>query len=125
MNYYEPQVQLLKRTHMDGPDEYFLHAITNTERSSSIAMGHSPIPTQLNGDGALEINLIFVSDMERVDLNILTPVVHTLRIGPLPTDETDIPIVVNIMEGARSGDEPKGSVTVLSINAAEVERPLV
>lgn len=125
MNLYQPQIQLLKRTHMDGPDEYFLHAITNTEQTSSVAMGHAPISNQLNANGALEIHLIYASDMDRVDLNLVTPVVHTLRIGALPSDEDDLPIEVSIIESARNNTEPKGTVTVRTSDAKELERPLV
>jgi len=71
-----------------------------------------------------EINLSIAIDMELPDFRLPTPVVHTIRIGALPSEEDPIDITVNIMEIERGDDKPKGSTTVSSASADEEDRPI-
>lgn len=126
MNYFEVQVNLLKETHMDQPDKYFLHVTTMTDQTNYIAMGHEPIPTTLNSEGVLPINLKYGIDPNLECLCIATPIVHTLDMGALPASEVDFAIDVNIIDSvSTAGDPPKGKTTVRSSDAKEIERPFI
>lgn len=56
MKLFQPQVQLIRRNHVDAPDSYFLHAVTFCDRTSYRASGHAPLPAALdeNGDYVVE-----------------------------------------------------------------------
>ena len=126
MNYFEPQVTLLKETHMDQPDNYFLHVTTMMDQSNLVAMGHDPIPTQLNSEGVFPIMLKYGVDPNLQNLSVDTPIVHTIELGPLPTEPTDFIIDIGIIDHVRTeGDGPKGKSTVRSVEAGEIERPFV
>jgi len=125
MNYFEPQATLLKETHMDQPDKYFLHVTTLMDQSNYVTMGYDPIPTELNSDGVLPITLKYGIDPNLQCLCVDTPIVHTIEIGALPTDVLDFPIEVIIDYVSADGDKPKGKTTVRSVKASEIERPFI
>ncbi len=126
MNYFEPQVSLLKETHMDQADKYFLHVTTMMDQSNYIAMGHDPIPSELNAEGVLPINLKYGIDPNLECLCIATPIVHTIDLGPLPTGAVDFDIDVSIVDNVvTAGTEPKGKTTVRSSDVKEIERPMI
>ncbi len=126
MNYFEPQATLLKETHMDQPDKYFLHVTTMMDQSNYVAMGHDPIPTELNSEGVLSISLKYGIDPNLQSLCVDTPIVHTIEIGALAFGVSDFIIDVNIIDYASlAGDKPKGKTTVRSVKASEIERPFI
>lgn len=127
MNYFEPQVTLLKEIHMDQPDKYFLHVTTMVDQSNYIAMGHDPIPSGLNDEGILPINLKYGIDPNLECLCIATPIVHILEMGPLPSNLIDFAIDVSIDDNLTltdSSTKPKGKTTVRSSDAKQIERPI-
>ncbi len=124
MNYFEPQVSLLKETHMDQADKYFLHVTTMLDQSNYIAMGHDPIPSQLNADGILPININYGIDPNLECLCIATPIVHTIDLGTLPPG--DFAIDVTIIDSVLASDKkPKGKTTVRASDSKEIERPII
>ena len=126
MNYFEPQVTLLKETHMDQPDQHFLHVTTLMDQSNYIAMGNDPIPTELNSEGVLPITLKYGIDPNLQCLCVDTPIVHTIENGALAFGGLDFIIEVEIVDQIlTSGDKPKGKTTVRPADIKEISRPFM
>ena len=113
---------------MDQPDKHFLHVTTMTDQSNYIAMGHEPVPTQLNSEGVLPITLKYGIDPNFENLCVDTPIVHTINLGALAFEATDFSIDINIIDPISTqgdDDKPKGKTTVRPVDAQEIERPMV
>lgn len=83
MKLLKPQVQLVRKTHIDQEDEFSLHAITYLPKTNYKADGYD-IANQLDSDGVLPIALYISKDESIPEFHYLTPVVHTFEIGVLP-----------------------------------------
>ena len=120
MKLYQPQVQLAKRVHIDGPNEYWLHSVIFCDQTRYIAAGHAPVPTEPDANRVLPVTLFIAQDLERPDLNFLTPVVHSIYLGRF---DLDILVQVTAKEVSR-GTSNGGSTTVSSTSASEKDKPI-
>ncbi|MEO1626892.1 MAG: hypothetical protein AAFV25_17190 [Bacteroidota bacterium] len=107
-------------------DQYYLHAITHTNRTDYRANGHAPVPSVLTDDGVLEIELYIQKDNNVLEFGFPTPVVHTISLNAPPFDGQSPPrISVNV--SLEASGEPKkkiGESTTSNVRAAEDSRPL-
>lgn len=124
MKLYKPQVQLVRRTRIDEPDEYFLHAVTFCGRTSYRAGGHSPIPATVNADGLLAVELSIVQDPALPDFEYLTPVVHTIALGSPVAQGEELIVAVSLADGTSARATSNPTTTVSSMDADEDSRPI-
>lgn len=124
MKLYQPQVQLVKRTHMDAPDEYWLHAVTYCDKTYYRPAGHSPLPKTADDDGVFRIELRIAQDMELPEFYLLTPLAHTIYLGSLPFDGGDGLVEVSLKVLVRGDEKPAGTVTVSTSSADKESKPI-
>ena len=131
MKYFHPILHLLCRIHLDEPREYCLQAVTFCDRTQHRAQGHFELPHTLDENGFWCIDLKIGRDIELPDFESITPVVHTIELGPSPSESDDFDIKVNVILLNGSGREtnkkkpkPAGSSVVKSTDADEDSRPL-
>lgn len=83
MKFYKPQLQLAYRViaNEDGAfiNEYILHAVTFCRRTNFRADGYTVAPKVV--DNKLLVTLKLKQEPELPDLEYITPVVHTIRLG--------------------------------------------
>lgn len=128
MEYYQPQIHLFYKTVEDDSGSfvkhYSLHTITNCEITNFRAMGNNPLPSGLDDQNSFQIDLLIEQDFDLPHIFVDTPVVHTLDLGPLPSEEGDIKVNV-VLEGGRGvGSQIVGSKTVKPTDADEDSRPI-
>lgn len=122
MKLLKPQVQLVRKTHIDQEDEFSLHAITYLPKTNYKADGYE-IASQLDSDGVLPIALYISKDESIPELHYLTPIVHTLNMGVLPFSDGEGMIKVNlVVNGIRSG-EGAGTTHTTTADSDEEEKP--
>lgn len=135
MKFYKPQVQLVRRSIMDEPDQYFLHAVTFCPRTSFRADGHAPVAEAIAENGVLPVDLYIQQDAALPDFEYITPVVHTVELGSLPFEEEDGVIAVNVFVKKNDQvlertapptdpDDPDATSTVSPTEADEDDRPM-
>jgi len=109
MKLLKPQVQLVRKTHIDQEDEFSLHVITFLPKTNYKADGYD-VADQLDSDGILPISLYISKDESIPEFNYLTPVVHTFEIGALPFSDGDGMIRVDlVVTGARTTGSSGGT----------------
>ncbi len=125
MKLNKPQIQLVRRRMVDADDEFSLHAVTFFKQSNLRASGTYPIPTTLEDDGSLAVDLKVIEDPDIPYFEYLTPVVHTIELGVLPFANGDglIKIRTIVERLSRDGDDP-GEAKVMSSDADEDSRPI-
>ncbi|MCB0572548.1 MAG: hypothetical protein KDC66_22425 [Phaeodactylibacter sp.] len=126
MKLYKPQVQLVRRTNVDEPDDYFLHAVTFCGRTSYRADGHNTIPESIDENGVLAVELFLAQDAELPDYDYLTPIVHTIALGrPAAAGEAFV-VEVSLTDGGgnRASTDEGNTTTVSSMDADEDSRPI-
>ena len=118
MNLFNLTTQLVKQ---ELPEEYFLHVITHTNKTDYRANGYAPIPSSLDENGRLNIELYVMEEPQLPDFAYDTPVVHTLALGQLPFGggSGEINIIVTDGLGNKIGD-----TIVTTADADEVARPI-
>lgn len=131
MKLFEPQIKLIKEALWKAPDNFYLHAVTYCDHIHFLANGHDPIPTELDENGVWQIGLHILHDHQLPEFRCVTPVVHTIPLGPFPGGEGgDIEVSLFIDSGLRArGEEekPKTPVvktTVSTTDANEASRPI-
>lgn len=82
MNLYEPILTLVKVYTTSGY-EYYLHAITYFEGTNYISDGFDPIPSKPTSNGCQEILLKVSTSQEEINLNIISPICHTVPLGKI------------------------------------------
>ena len=130
MKLYKPQVQIVRRTNIGAPNEYFLHAVTFCDKSNYRAAGFE-LNTSLVEEGLLTVGLKIFQDVSIPEFNYLTPVVHTIELGPLafPDDDGIITAEAILSNGIRNINaatetDDKNTSTVSSTEADEAGRPI-
>lgn len=124
MKLLKPQVQLVKKTHIDQEDEFSLHAITYLPKTNYKADGYE-VANQLDGDGILPIALYISKDESIPEFNYLTPVAHTFDIGTLPfADGEGIVRVDLVVNGARTTGGSGGTHTSTA-DSDDDDRPII
>ncbi|MCB9291565.1 MAG: hypothetical protein H6559_00300 [Lewinellaceae bacterium] len=130
MKLYTPQVQLFRETVLDGPDEYYLHAVTFCGQTNLREGGYSLHSEDGNEKNALKIELFIREDPELPRMNSLTPVAHTISLGALPFEgegRIEAQVVLQTAGDTRDVDgkvTPKGANTTSTTAADEVDRPI-
>ena len=137
MKLFQPQLQLARETYMDEPDAFFLHVVTFCSNTSFRADGHSVNDSLLN-EGKLEVEVKIYQDPDLPDMNYLTPIVHTIKLGHIafPEDEgvIDVRVIGDVQVApstvTRSGTKPGtktktgGKGTVSTTSADDKSRPI-
>lgn len=112
MKLFKPQLQLAKESEMqdDGSfrDHYYLHVVTFTDKSNYREADYDINPGQLQSKGIIDIKLYIRQDNDIVDLNYLTPVVHTLDLGTPVEKGEEFMIKVDVVKGGPSRDPGSG-----------------
>lgn len=130
MKLFKPQVQIARRTIVGAPNEYFLHAVTFCNKSNYRAAGFQLDTHLVEDEGILTVSLNIAQDISIPEFNYLTPVVHTIDLGPLafPDDDGIITVESVMRTGTRSADtaeeEKKNKSTVSATEADEAGRPV-
>ncbi len=87
----KPQLQLayqVKVENMESHKEYFLHAVTYFPNTAYVADGFK-IHDSTGSDGSLQVELHFKEQNPEEVLNIITPVVHVVKLGTRPFNGSD------------------------------------
>ena len=141
MKLFEPQVQLLRQVNVDGPDSFFLHAVTFCDRTCYRSGGYAPLPAgpDENGDFVVDLYLEESADTDG-DYHLLTPVVHSLSLGEIPFPDGEGNVLVNMIlvtagesrnteeqtkEGQKKEGRTVGKRTVGSTGALDDSRPML
>lgn len=136
MNFYNPSIHLSRETILDAPDAYYLHVVTFCPRSRFRANGHEIVGfhTENTVEGSYKIKVKLLEDAALPDLDVLTPVVHTISLGSIafPGGEGwfEVQVIGETLEStgdiaSRSG-EPKtgGTGAVKTTTASDKSRPI-
>ena len=128
MDINQPQLRLFVDRSFDEPDAYTLHAVTLCKRTSFRADGHLPLPAALEENGVWKITLKIKQDETLPDFVADTPVVHSLKLGPLPEEAEEAQIKVELQveqlvqqRGVAEEEKPKAEIHTTS--AQEDSRP--
>ena len=114
---------MIKKTHVDAPNVYYLHCITYFNKTNLEAAGHLPISSDLDEDGRATIVLRIKENPDLPEFRCLTPVVHTIELGTMPFGDEEGLIRVIIRGG---GKDPGGSgeSTASTTSSDEDEKPI-
>ena len=100
MQIAKPQVHL----RYDGVNEvYMIHVVTWMDRTKFRADGHETLPS-VASDGVYTITLKIKEDSSVPDMQLLTPVVHTLTLTGVEIGEEDPFISINLINSTSSAD---------------------
>ena len=127
MEFYQPQVQLVRQRIIDQAPKYILQSVTICDRSNYCEDGYEPLPGGLNTEGCYEVNLCISQNPGLPALVSNTPVHHVIDLGQLPFGLDDGDITVNIIDntdGASGANQKKGTTTVSTMDADNTERPM-
>ncbi len=137
MKFFKPVVQLAREHQIDQPDLYFLHVVTFCPRTCYYASNYTVSTTNL-ANGLYEVTVKIMQDLTRPDMEYITPVVHTIDLGPIafPGGEGWIQVSVegdvpNTRNGATRDGNPTtktktgGSGTVSTTDADDKSRPIL
>lgn len=129
MNFFIPSGSLFKRTHIDVPDQYFLHAVTFCNNTHYVADGFKIDDSKAKNKRVISIELNIREDKNAPSISTVKPVSHTIALGPLPFgDNGTIELNLskeqenNINQLNKSGGKDK--VILSSSGATEIERPI-
>jgi hypothetical protein len=89
MKVFTPLVHLASKSILNQPTEYFIHVVTFMNNSKYKADGYDPLPL-LPTNGKFTITLRVKEDAALPEMNLLTPVVHSLSIGTINLDTNPI-----------------------------------
>lgn len=93
MKLFKPQLQLRRRRNFRDQYLYHLHAVTFTDNTKYEAAGHkNPV---IDEKGLPMIILYLKEKNDGMDFPYITPIVHTIDLGPLPI-EKDIESLVRV-----------------------------
>lgn len=120
MKLFRPQIQLAKLTDVAGPDIYYLHVITLTDFTNYVPSGH--VVGTMDLDGTLPITVSAVIDESVPALRYITPIVHTIELGPLEFPLEGGLIEVTFDDGSRGTTNGKKNVA-RSVDADEDAKP--
>ena len=89
MTFFHPTLHLSREIILDAPDAYYLHIITFCPRSRFRANGHEIVGFHAENtiENSYKIKVKLLEDAALPDLDVLTPVVHTLDLGSVAFPE--------------------------------------
>ena len=129
MKLFKPQIQLAreseKQTDGSFKDHYHLHSVTFCDRSNYRVSEEDSVIEPLNTEGILNVNLYIYPAPDIVDLNYLTPVVHTVDLGTPIEKGEEFTVYVHVFKElpSRSTNNSAGSSQGSSTQADEDARP--
>ena len=104
---------------------YFVHAITKTNRAN-YKIGNQPV-ISYNNDGTIDLELKIIKDYSIPDINVETPVVHTINAGtfePSAYQQVNINVVLMASDGSSStigGAVLSSAAAVLDTRPVEID----
>lgn len=138
MKFFQPQIQLVRETHFDEPDGYYLHVVTFCPRTSFCPDGFSTDDAALS-EGVYRVIVKIQQDPALPDFEFITPVVHTISLGNIAFPNAEGWIDVQVQGAvfqepavaARGETKPPattvktgGTGTVSTTNAQDIVRPI-
>ena len=134
MQFFQPQVKLIRQSTANSSImEYFLHAVTITDRANYRA-GDPIIQNAGTSNGSqMKVILPIFAAEDVPDFVLNTPVVHVAYLGELPYSPEGVEgsIRVEVVKINSSNttettvDPPVGGSTATTIDAQEISRPIV
>ncbi len=131
MQLFTPQVALFHELVYGAANEYFLHAVTFCDMVQWKAAGHFIHPIDLSNINTVKIDLFVEQDITIREIQSLTPVVHTIELGPID-HQGEIIFETSVIQRravqSRNGDDDGGSTsgttTSSSTSSKQVGRPI-
>ena len=137
MHLFHPTLHLARETILDAPDAYYLHVVTFCPRSRFRANGHEIVGFHAENtiEGSYKIKVKLLEDAALPDLDVLTPVVHTLDLGSVAFPEGEgwfeVQVIGETLDTSGGGvlsrsGEPKtgGTGAVKTTTATNKSRPI-
>ena len=106
----------------EGLSTYHIHVITWFDYTKFKADGHDTIPTTAT-DGVFGITLFVAEDSLVTNMQLLTPVVHTLKLSDVTLDETNPFIEVTIYNNTDEAEVSKKKAHVYSAGNSAMPDP--
>lgn len=121
MKFFKPVVHLVLREIENEPNQLLLHVVTFCDRTSYRGHGHEEIPTELDENNVLNIDLNIDTEIDLPDFESITPIVHTLSFEESLVENGTISVNVFVNKD-RNTDKPKPRAsTVVSPTEADEE----
>lgn len=121
MKLFKPQVQLTKITEASVPDDYYIHVVTFTDWTNYREDGYTI--GEMEEDGTLPVTVKAIQDENIIDLNYLTPVVHTIKLGAVEFPTGGGIVKVTFDDGTQSAGNGKKNIA-RTIDTEEDARPI-
>lgn len=122
MTFFTPFINLSKQTHLDAPNQYFLHVLTFCDNSNYIADGYFVDDSQSKADNSLLVKLVISQSNKIPSLNCVKPVTHTIKLGDLPLDDEGKIEVAITMNG--NAPNSRSRTKVSKSDATEIDKPI-
>ncbi len=122
MKFFEPQVSIIKHTHLDAPNEYFVHAVTFCNNTQFYADSYAIESRQSNSNSLLLLSLFINRKTDIPELNCVTPIAHTISLG-----NYDGAIEIKVVNKDKSKNDSGGMVNksaVSTSDATEIDKPI-
>ena len=126
MKFRKPIVQLLKKTNLGAPSNFYLHVTTYFPKAYIVADGHRELVKELNDKREMKIVLKIKEDVNIPDIQLINPVVHFVDLGTLPFEDNGNWFVKVLItkKGDRNGDSDGNGTVLPDSDAQEIERPI-
>ena len=116
MSLITPQLDLLEQENPNGPNDFILDSLSTFPQSNFTANGHGPIPTSLDANSELPIDLFVLEDN-----NGPVSVNHQVNLGSLDYGLDDFIINVSVLD---QNGQLKGKGHVRRTAAGGVAKPI-
>ena len=126
MEFLKPQVNLTKHTHLDSPNEYFLHIITFTDNSQYCEDGYSIDDSSAESNCLIVVSIYINKNPDIPSLTCVTPITHTIKLGNLTFDnDGEVKVEVIFNNGTQQSTTQSNNETIVSTSdATEIDKPL-